>query len=331
MKRFPKTFRLILTSVILSLFVSCAVFAGDYVEWELTPDGQTLTGDGVTYEFYGSFDDLDFGTVRTTYAYENDVTLNGQVYSVFSYEKNGDIVRISNYDGDKIVYATKEGKKILDGFFGGTDVYYKLWQNGSAFKASDIDYEVLVKPLTDYALGENLTNISVQTLKNSYHCQKITMHDELYFFSYTIGAFYTDISTGEIYFIDYMSLGNQYFDADGNFSYRRGYVDMVKLDDETKKAVLEALQNSEPIDKGWEWENSGIYYSEEEAISLTPIFYVGLIILGFVFPIPFLVIGLIFPHIKKFGKPKYWYIMSATSAAWILASTVFTIIVLMAQ
>ena len=59
--------------------------------------------------------------------------------------------------------------------------------------------------------------------------------------------------------------------------------------------------------------------------------FVGIIVLGFVFPLPFLVIGLIFPHIKKFGKPKYWYIMSATSAAWILASTVFTIIVLLAQ
>ncbi len=331
MKRYPKTLVLTFTAVILSLFISCTAFASDYVEWELTPDGQTLTGDGVAYEFYGSFDDYDFGRVGDTYVYEDDVTFEEYGYTVSSYKKGGDIVRFSIYEGGTRVYATKEGAKILDGFFGGTNVCYKLWQDGGATKASDIDYEVLVKPLTDYALGENLTSISVQTLKNSYYCQVITMHDELYFLSYTIGAFYTDISTGEIYFINYLSLGNQYFDAEGNFSYRSGNVDMVKLDPETEKAVTEALQNSDYIYNGWEWEDSGIYYTEEEALSLTPVFYVGLIILGFVFPIPFLICGVIFPRVKKFGKPKYWYIMSATSLAWILSALVFTIIVLVAQ
>ena len=330
MKRFSKTLYLVVFSVIVSLLISCTAFASDYVEWELSPDGQTLTGDGVAYEFYGSFDDLDFGRVKGTYAYEDDVTFGTYGYSVFSYKKGGDIIRISNYNDNTRVYVTKEGAEILDGFFGGTNVYYKLWKD-SINMASDIDYELLVKPLTDYALGENLTNVPVQTLKSSYLCQEITMHDELYFFTYTIGAFYTDISTGEIYFINYLSLGNQYFDADGNFSYRSGNVDMVKLDAETEKAVTEALQNSKQIYNGYEWEDSGIYYSEEEALSLTPVFYVGLIILGFVFPLPFLVCGIIFPRIKKFGKPKYWYIMSAASLAWVLASTVFTIIVLIAQ
>lgn len=330
MKRFPKTLVITLTAVILSLFVSCAVFAGSFVEWELTPDGQTLTGDGNSYEFYGSSEDLETGRVIDTYAYANNVTFNGSAYSVYSYEKGGEIIRLKSYSDGTRIYVTKEGKKILDGFFSGKDVRYKLW-DGLTNKASNFDDTILAKLMTDYATGENLTNISVQSLKSSYNCQDVTMHDSIYFFTYTIGAFYTDRYTGEMYYVDYLSLGNQHFDANGNFSYRSGNVDMVKLDNETVKSVTEALQNSEQIYSGWEWEDRGIYYSEEEALSLTPLFYAGLIILGFVFPLPFLVCGLIFPRIKKFGKPKYWYIMSASSFAWILASTVFTIIVLMAQ
>jgi hypothetical protein len=42
------------------------------------------------------------------------------------------------------------------------------------------------------------------------------------------------------------------------------------------------------------------------------------------------VIGLVFPHIKKFGKPKYWYILTVSSGIWIVMSTAFLIMILTA-
>lgn len=329
MKRFSKTFGLILTSVILSLFVSCAVFAGDYVEWNLTTDGQTLTGGGNTYEYYGTYNETEYEITRVlgAYYYENNAWFDGSSYSVRSCEKNGDIFMLSAYEKPSRLYVTPKGKKVLDAFFNGENLKYKIWTSRvEAAEFEGIVFELLQKK---YQFGDNFQTLDVTELKhwNSY---ELTMHDELFFFTRAVGAIHIDYS-GQAFFIDYESLGNQYFDADGNFSFRKGTVEALVVDQETLKYINETKSNAEYLDTDYEWEDSGIYYSEEEALSLTPVFYIGLIILGFVFPLPFFVCGLIFPHIKKFGKPKYWYIMSATSAAWILASTVFTIIVLMAQ
>lgn len=44
------------------------------------------------------------------------------------------------------------------------------------------------------------------------------------------------------------------------------------------------------------------------------------IALALLAPIPFLVMGLVFPHSEKRGYPRYWYAVAIAAVVWFLAS-----------
>ena len=56
-------------------------------------------------------------------------------------------------------------------------------------------------------------------------------------------------------------------------------------------------------------------------------FWFCFILIGFILPIPFLILGLVFPRSEKMGYPKYWYSLSISAGFWILISTIILILV----
>lgn len=326
MKKFSRLLTIAVITLLASIFICIPVFADtEYVEWTLSQDGNTLSDGENTYEFYMT--NLNYHTERVanTFQYNNPIITEDTRYEVSSHEKGGQIVLLNDYYNPARVYVTEQGKKVLDGFINGNNVKYLLWDR--SYNAGDFDEDILSALQNDYAHAKESVSVNVQELV-TWDLYEITKHDELYFFTYTTGGIYKNPSTGKLFYIDYDSLTNQYFDANGNFSYRKGYVDMLELDSDTTEYVEACLEKAETISPVYSWEDGGIYYNEEEALSLTPIFYIGIIVLGFVFPLVFLVIGLVFPHIKKFGKPKYWYALSVSAGLWIIVAVVFLVLLI---
>ena len=58
------------------------------------------------------------------------------------------------------------------------------------------------------------------------------------------------------------------------------------------------------------------------------LFWLFYIFLGFLLPMPFLVLGLIFPHISAMGKPRYWYSVAIAAGAWIALAILLMIAIL---
>ena len=325
MNKLFKIFTTAVATAIVSAFICGTAYATEFTKWTVSNDGATLSDGTNTYEYYGTYDKNEYekGLILGTYHYENYVWFDGASHSVRSYEKGGDILSLYAYDKPEKLYVTPKGKEILDAYFGGKNPKYKLWT--SRTEAAEFDAIVFELLQKKYIFGGNHQTIDVTELKN-WHSYELTMHDELFYFTRTVGAIHINDS-GDVFFIDYDSLGNQYFDANGDFSFRKGTVEALRVDDEMSKYVMSSKSNSEHIEAKASWEDSGLTYSEEEAASLTPVFYVGLILLGFVFPLPFLVIGIVFPRIKKFGKPKYWYILAISSGVWMAVATALIILI----
>ena len=56
------------------------------------------------------------------------------------------------------------------------------------------------------------------------------------------------------------------------------------------------------------------------------LFWIGYAVLGFIFPLPFLVIGLILAFIKKLGKRKYWLAVSGSALLWLAVAIVLAVV-----
>jgi hypothetical protein len=52
-----------------------------------------------------------------------------------------------------------------------------------------------------------------------------------------------------------------------------------------------------------------------------------MVFFGIMAPIPFLVIGLVFPRSHRKGYPKYWYILAGVAGLWMLLAILLMILV----
>jgi len=54
------------------------------------------------------------------------------------------------------------------------------------------------------------------------------------------------------------------------------------------------------------------------------------LLFGLILPALIFAFGMILPHIKMLGKPKYWYIISVLAALWFLLSILFALVLFIA-
>ena len=203
---------------------------------------------------------------------------------------------------------------------------------GAAAEVDSIDYiirdEFGLETIFDVSLLESLDElassgtesfpIDVRDLADA-ECYEIVIYHN---FEETIhGAIY--IMDGAYYYLNYVDLGNQHFDADGYFSYRSGEVMLTRA--ETYRGGIEnALA---PLFKEYmPGTVEGTAYGEETFMIA---FWIAFVLLGFMAPIPFFVLGLLLSRSEKLGYPKYWMILSYIAAAWFALSALLLLLFLL--
>ena len=305
-----------LSCLLVCALLSCTALAGE-AEWSLSYDEETLTYATYTFTLYEPFFPVQLvGDVvyRNNYALDDyrSVDANAEHSPTYAaiYEQ---------------LYVTEAGGEALDRLMEGEASSYMLMTQYGA--CAPISRELVTK-LTQPEKGAETRTFDVRDLEDKVYYTLLGVESYGYY-GCAYGAVY--MYAGEFYYIHYMDLGNQYFDAYGNFSYRRGTVEAVKLSVDFIPALVNVEQDAtyrplEYIDVG-DSGSSGAHGNSDLSSSRSA-FTTGMVVFGFLIPTPLLIVGLTFPRSEKRGYPKYWYILAGIAALWMLLSALLMAIVL---
>ena len=337
---FKKLFCIIVSALMLCQGFALCTFAeeseGEVIEmlqWTASIDGNTISDGTRTFKFYcsgGTYGNTEIiEDSAENFRYENSVEITDPERGLISCgitskSKDFPIIWIDISSYETRYYATEEGKELLDDFFNKKNCIYRL--EGEYESA-----ESVFDTYRSFTIGESL----IKKMDAVIATEEIDVRDLATVPSYDI--YYYDSSDtfcmiqGMVfvlpdgyYYVNYANLDNTHFDANGNFSYRQGTVFLAKLDDQEIAAGIHyALENPD------EARTYTTTYEYESDATLPPIiFWFFYVIFVIVLPVPGLVVGLILPHIKKLGKPKYWYSLSIIHGLWILLGIILAIVLL---
>lgn len=320
---------LALVMIIASLF-SISVLADNipFVSWSLSDSKTELKNgsDGRVYNLYRT--EVPLNEVSSTiYVYSDTVDYKDGYYPVSTIYQNPDYkdaVWIDGYYGNDI-FVTAQGKKGLDAFLAGDvgsfwltdqDLYREIM---ATEKVAAFD-----KALHD---GINTQSFEVKNLspEGKIEVYEILAMDKSRTFAYVYGAIY-QLDVDEYWYVNYYELGNEYFDANGEFSYRRGSVTMTRLEDsEAVRAMIAATDYFYP---NYVYEDDGRVVEEPDDTGTWMFFWVAYVLCFLLPPIPLIAVGAILPFIKKLGKPKYWFIFMAFAILWLIAALLLGILMI---
>ena len=304
----------------------------EMLQWTASIDGNTISDGSRTFELYcsgGTFGSTDiFENSTEIFRYENYVEITDPERGLASCQitsksKDFPIIWIQ-LSYETRYYATEEGAKLLDDFFNTKNCIYRLYGENTDPESTYGDYR-------NFPFGKELMNKMNATVAT----EEINVRDLVTIPKYTVryfdstDTFYMNqgivfVLPDGYYYVNFANLDNSHFDADGYFSYRLGSVMLAKLEGEVATGISYALENPEEL------RTREITYEDDiEDVSMPPIvFWFFYAIFIFILPIPGLVVGLILPHIKKLGKPKYWYSLSIIHGLWILLGIILAIVLL---
>jgi hypothetical protein len=334
-----KAWRVLLSSLLISAMVrlsgAITAFAAEPIEadsvaaWKASEDDTVLSNGEMTYELYvGSMDISPDPSVR--YEYDSTVSLTcepeGEEYGGCTVHAatldDPHIVWVEGWN-DTYVYVTDEGRAALDAFCAGEGVTYRL--SGGRHFYADVDESVIKTADDALAAGKETRTEDVRGLKNAW-LYDVVVYDESDSFSYKYGAVYE--LDGTYYYICYVTLGNEYFDADGNFSYRRGNVTLTRLDDEAKQLVDEAAGRIEERETDYRYEADSAFEFTGSDMPIA-VFWICYALIGFVVPLALLALGVILANSKRLGRAKYWYGTSVLALLWIVLAIILMIVLLL--
>lgn len=292
-----------------------------YIEWEVFEDGQAITGAGKTYTVYEPRYDLEMYP-EGGFMYGNPIELDGYECSLSgsAYVKAGqhEVLWTTLYDGYGRLYVTETGRQMLEALEGGYSGFYYVEDDDDWIAEPN---DAFAQAFLNGEHNNGTAEINVWDLKNRMRLDFYSM-DESRTVSHLRGAFYL-LEDGTYAYVHYLSLGNQYFDADGNFSYREGTVEMTLLNNAANGFLKELAEDTDSPNLVWKYEEP--YVTEEERAASAAF---GVVLLGLIAPLPFLIAGLCMPRSAKLGYPKYWYALSAVAGVWMLLSLLLLVILL---
>ena len=320
---------LLAMALMLMLIVPAAAADASPAEWELSADDTTLTdsrGNVFNVYFLPAGYSTDF---KPEYYFANYVEAKSTRWgtsNVVSYAQDGKIIHLPdlvNADGDKTecVYVTDEAKEYINVLISGNSEFLRL-TNG--YKYADMSRDLLDRMS---ALTTEKVSYSVPLLRNESMCE-ILAYDKTDSICGAYGAIYR--ISGVYYFVDYRTLGNNYFDSEGNFSYRAGTIDLIPLDNDLMTEIIKLQRNLSTISYGYEYEDSEssnpITGNDESDLEVI-FFWIIFIGFGFVLPIAPLAIGLIIYLKRRSTKPTHWLIVACIGGAWLIVSAIIAIII----
>ena len=288
--------------------------ASEYVEWSLSEDGMTVKGDERIYTYY-ELPILSERISNYTYAYANQVAVkvgkNEIMDFVFSYERDGEVIWLSYYGG---FYVTEEGRAHLDSFYSGEKQSYRVAKYYGEEAPLPNDF---VKKISEYD-GKRVT-FNLPTL-DRYNEYVIEACDTKHILSYPVASVF-EIG-GDLYYVDHSTLENNQFDADGNISFRKGSIELIKLEGDllTKMRVyinkMEYIPNTMKFEREIEIDDGN--YKE---LGISAIVWSGMIC-----PVGGIAVGCILPNVKRLGKPKRWYAVAVLSGIALVLSVILLLI-----
>ena len=306
----------LLSCLLVCALLSCTAFAGE-AAWSLSYDEETLTYGEITFTLYEPYFPLRVvGDVVYCYNY----VLND--YRSVDTNAEHDPTYADIFD---VIYTTERGREALDRLMEGEADSYMLTSKYDA--SAPISRELVNYVFLAGTNGRETRTFDVEDLEDALYYTLLGV-DEYGYYGCAYGAVY--LVEGHLYYVHYMDLGNQCFDAYGNFSYRRGTVEAVRL---TKDQRL-SLKNTEgemiyrPLEYVTMEHSGGIGIQGTVDSSSRSAFTTGMVVFGFLIPAPLLMVGLIFPRSAKRGYAKYWYVLAGIAALWMLLSVLLMVIVL---
>ena len=299
----------------------------EHVKWSLSEDGMILSGDKTYYAYeFPAGGPTIYGEAMNLYVYYNNVE-NDWIREVADDEYATATVYAPYYDseivflsifGEWYLYATPAGKAEMDAFASGRSTNYFL--RVKSHESAPLDPSVVTSMEVARAKDGNKRTEEVVNLKTA-HRFDVIVYDSTYTHAYTVGAVYR-LEDGRDYYLHYLSLGNQHFDADGNFSYRSGSVELTLLDEEISAKLDGVGENITP------WYTNYTYEDEMELVAPAPVFWTLYVLFVMGMPLALLIVGLAMARSKKRGYPKYWYILSIIAALWLLAAILLMILLI---
>ncbi len=314
------------------------------VQWiYVNADHTKLSGDGVTYEKVDLPADCRLMEIGKRYVYMNSprgyATGSEETgETVYSYEKGGYLIYVTDrYYDAATIFCREDMLSALQDYFKGAAGQYVLrtaWLESGQFNGND-KYSYVPESLADELMSLSKSTegvkMDVSVLKNC-DIRELRLQDKSGLLTTVKGAVYA-MPDGSFGYVDYATLDNSHFDADGNFSYRQGKVMVYTLSDDLGEQVNAWLGDSYYLDGGnvyeyHEYENDigiigGNDYTNESAIAA---FWVIFVMGGYLLPIAPLVIGLVFANSKKMSHPKRWYAVTGMAVLWILLAVTLTVL-----
>jgi hypothetical protein len=137
-----------------------------------------------------------------------------------------------------------------------------------------------------------------------------------------------------MYYLNYDRLSNEYFDADGEFSYRRGSVDIYEVNNtEMYGAILDAEDNMRDTYKGVEYEDDSAFLGDlgfdvdGKIVSLV-IFWFIFVAIGIILPVWPLIKGIKNSRSDKHARKRYWLFASLASLVIIVIDVVIMLLLI---
>lgn len=309
-----------LTIIVFSMLfflVSCGESSrNNYVEWEVI-DKNTISDGETVYTKYAELPiNFDVAGIR----YHNSILLDDATCYVYSSSLESGIKYVAQYGAFAAFVSEGADTSPLDAMLSETPGQIKLY-NWDDNVASDIDYSFVTQ--LD-SLNNNPLHVNLRSLRDARQ-HKIFYLGDNKTLSYTHGTIFE--YEGGLYYVNFDNLPNNYFDANGVFSFLRGSIDLYPLDDSTTAVFLEELESQEEY-----FPNSYIYESEvykdpeKEREDARNTILATLTICGIIAPVITLTFGILNLIIKKKQKNYFAYSFIIPSAVWIICGIILMII-----
>lgn len=322
MKNFKKLYAILLC-ILLMLCLSLTVFASDAsgkteeeIEWIVSEDQNTLTDGNKVYTRYKIFL-YDWFRPYDFYVYPQDIETDNPSADSIGHPANviegkvivnEEIAIVYNYfsnTADYRIYVTEQGKKIMDAYQAGEYSQYELAE-GRYFSA-----KIEQGPVNSWINQTPDTVMEAAELAELAYYE-VLGYDATLTFAHVIGAVFEN--NGEYLYVNYSSLENNHFDADGNLSFRSGTVPIVRLSATDAEYIETALESAEQF-------SVNTITEEIEPLDATISLSIFLILISpvlYLLPLVLMILGIVMLCIKRIPGRKRWIWVIVLAAAWLV-------------
>ena len=302
-----KCLSVLFSILLIILMVTPVTCLADEPVWSISKDGKTVTYNQKVFTLYEKSPEIEFIPENEVYLYRFADQSEENLYKYeYVAQISEDVIYLIN---SGVVYVTEKGIVQFEEFIKGEYSYYLYHYHHSG--VVDFEYSQFEKFMNQ----ENITEIDVTTLWND-EIFYVRGFDETGCFAHKCGAVY--FLDNEYYYIHYDALDISYFDAYGEFSYRKGTVPAYKLTGENESFVSNAKNAYKTRHSEYIYPDEEAFFSDEDDFKAFVTIIVISLIFGLIIPAVPLVLSIKFANSKKAVNPKRWYGLTVVAGIWII-------------